>query len=297
MNLYNNLKPKVSVGVLCFNEEKYLKKLIYNLLNQSYENLEIIISDNNSNDGSQKIISNLKRQNPQLKVNFFKKNCGSLNNFLQVLKMSTGEYFFITSPGDELNKNFIKECMKIHLEKRRACVMCSTKLKSKKRFIRFIDFKKINNFNNLSSFKQSQLLRSTDSKIKNLKLNFFMLGIFKQSILKNVIDSFIEKNIPPDNERVILFCICMIGKLYHIDKVLFTKFENRKASLDEKFTHKRSNPSSIILNFRIISGLKNVYWLTKIKFSVIILNILLYKIKIHVFGILVKIRDSLRKVK
>ena len=50
------LQPKVTAGVLCLNESKYLRKCIKSLLNQTYKNLEIIISDNNSIDGSKKIL-------------------------------------------------------------------------------------------------------------------------------------------------------------------------------------------------------------------------------------------------
>ena len=52
------MDKKVSVIVNCHNGEKYLKKCISSILNQTYENLEIIFFDNLSNDNSKKIISN-----------------------------------------------------------------------------------------------------------------------------------------------------------------------------------------------------------------------------------------------
>ena len=49
-------KPLVSIIVNCYNGEKYLRKSISSVLNQTYENWEIIFFDNNSNDKSKKIV-------------------------------------------------------------------------------------------------------------------------------------------------------------------------------------------------------------------------------------------------
>ena len=64
-------KPKVSVIVNCHNGEKYLKECIKSIINQTYKNLEIIIFDDNSTDGSKKIIKNIK--NKKVKKIFFSK--------------------------------------------------------------------------------------------------------------------------------------------------------------------------------------------------------------------------------
>ena len=50
--------PLVSIVINCFNGEKYLKETIESVLNQSYNNWEIIFWDNQSTDGSAKIIKN-----------------------------------------------------------------------------------------------------------------------------------------------------------------------------------------------------------------------------------------------
>ena len=52
-----------------FNNQKFLKKCINSCLNQTYKNLEIIIFDDNSTDGSKKIIKNIK--NKKFKKIFF----------------------------------------------------------------------------------------------------------------------------------------------------------------------------------------------------------------------------------
>ena len=52
--------PLVSVVMNCFNGEKYLRFSLKSVLNQTYQNIEIIFWDNLSSDDSAKIVKNLK---------------------------------------------------------------------------------------------------------------------------------------------------------------------------------------------------------------------------------------------
>ena len=66
------MDKKVSVIVNCHNGEKYLSKCIASILNQKYENLEIIFYDNFSNDKSKEIISTfMDKRIKYFKSNFF----------------------------------------------------------------------------------------------------------------------------------------------------------------------------------------------------------------------------------
>ena len=51
-------KPKVSIIINCFNGEVFLKKCLLSILNQTYENWEVIFWDNRSTDNSKKIFQN-----------------------------------------------------------------------------------------------------------------------------------------------------------------------------------------------------------------------------------------------
>ena len=54
MKLINN--PLVSIVINCYNGEKYLRQSIESILDQSYQNLELIFWDNHSTDQSKNII-------------------------------------------------------------------------------------------------------------------------------------------------------------------------------------------------------------------------------------------------
>ncbi len=98
--------PLVSICILCYNHEKYVSRAIESCLNQTYENIEIIIVDNNSSDGSVRIIEEYNKKYER--INFFKLEenifpAGGLN-FL--VNKANGEYISLVSSDDyyELSK-------------------------------------------------------------------------------------------------------------------------------------------------------------------------------------------------
>ncbi|HEX8173621.1 MAG TPA: glycosyltransferase family 2 protein [Pyrinomonadaceae bacterium] len=60
---------RVSVVIPCFNEERYIGKVLGNLVNQyEAESFEIIIVDGMSEDGTRKVVSKFVEENPQVQV-------------------------------------------------------------------------------------------------------------------------------------------------------------------------------------------------------------------------------------
>ena len=63
-----NKKPLISIIMNCYNGEKYLKKSINSIINQSYKNWELIFWDNQSQDNSKKILLSFKDK----RIKYFK---------------------------------------------------------------------------------------------------------------------------------------------------------------------------------------------------------------------------------
>lgn len=75
MNNSSN-SPLVSIVFTSYNHAEYLQQAIDSLLNQTYNNFELIIVDDCSNDGSQTILKNYQN-NSRVKLNILKQNTGS----------------------------------------------------------------------------------------------------------------------------------------------------------------------------------------------------------------------------
>ena len=105
--------PLVSIGLPVYNESEFIEQSLLALLNQDYPNLEIIISDNGSNDGTNEIIEKLCSNDARVLFHCFDENQGVHANFNHVLKRATGKYFMWASGHDYWSSNLVSECVRL----------------------------------------------------------------------------------------------------------------------------------------------------------------------------------------
>lgn len=104
----------VSIIVTSYNKKKFIKTSIKSALNQTYKKKEVIVFDDGSNDGSLKIIKNIK--NIKLIIN--KKNrtqtgpLNQLNAIIKCAKKSKGKYIFLLDGDDFFKKKKIFSFLK-----------------------------------------------------------------------------------------------------------------------------------------------------------------------------------------
>lgn len=94
------MKELVSVCVPVYNGEKYIKDTMDMILNQGYDNLEIIVSDNCSTDGTLAAIAQIDDE--RVKVVCSDSNVGMGGNWNKLLDIATGEYVIIVCSDDFL---------------------------------------------------------------------------------------------------------------------------------------------------------------------------------------------------
>ncbi len=113
--MQKSTEPKVSIGIPVFNGAKTLAKTIEAAINQDYTNLEIIISDNCSTDGTQAIAEAFQSRDSRIKYIRQEKNYGMTNNFSKVFEYATGEFFMWAAHDDLHEPTFISKCLPILL--------------------------------------------------------------------------------------------------------------------------------------------------------------------------------------
>mgnify|MGYP001220161347 CR=1 FL=1 len=96
--------PIVSVVIPSYNHEKYISETIESILNQTYQNFEIIITDDGSSDDTVKIIKTFS--DPRIKLYEFIKNQGACSALNNCIINSKGKYIAYISSDDvwELDK-------------------------------------------------------------------------------------------------------------------------------------------------------------------------------------------------
>ena len=109
-------KPLISVIVPVYNVQKYVRKSVESILQQTYKNLEIILVDDGSTDESGKICDTLARSDNRVTV-IHKKNGGLSDARNAGLDRATGELIGFVDSDDYIEKNMyevLEERMRIN---------------------------------------------------------------------------------------------------------------------------------------------------------------------------------------
>jgi glycosyltransferase involved in cell wall biosynthesis len=104
--------PLVSVGIPTYNRPEGIRRTLKLICGQTYQNIEIIVSDNASPDPRTKLIVDefaLKDQ----RIQYFRQasNIGAGENFRFVLAKAAGDYFMWAADDDEWDPTFIEACV------------------------------------------------------------------------------------------------------------------------------------------------------------------------------------------
>ncbi len=119
-------KPRLNIGLPVFNGEKYLEQALDSILNQTYRDFELIISDNASNDKTQQICREYARMDNRVKYYRNKVNLGAPANYNRVFRLSSSEYFKWISHDDIHAPDYLQKCIQI-LDNNPAIVLCHSK--------------------------------------------------------------------------------------------------------------------------------------------------------------------------
>ncbi|HCK03651.1 MAG TPA: hypothetical protein DHV86_02645 [Methylophilaceae bacterium] len=115
--------PLVTIGMPVYNGSASLEPAIESILSQSYQNLEIIISDNNSEDNTLEICQKYASLDQRITVIQNKKNVGATENSNILMKAAAGKYFMLMAHDDIKASNFVQDCT-LMLEQNKDAVLC-----------------------------------------------------------------------------------------------------------------------------------------------------------------------------
>jgi glycosyltransferase involved in cell wall biosynthesis len=103
--------PRLSVGLPVYNGENYLAESLEALLGQSYEDFELIISDNASTDGTADICRRYEKQDSRIRYVRQPRNIGAAPNHNYVVGQARGELFKWASHDDLYARDLLKRCI------------------------------------------------------------------------------------------------------------------------------------------------------------------------------------------
>lgn len=101
MNDISHNRKLISIGIPCFNAEDTIERAIKSALSQDWMNLEVIIVDDCSTDGSCQVIKKNISQNSRARLIILDKNMGPGTVRSRILSEAQGEYIVFFDDDDE----------------------------------------------------------------------------------------------------------------------------------------------------------------------------------------------------
>ena len=119
----NNKLPLVSIGLPVFNGAKHIRYALDSILAQTLDDIEVIISDNASTDGTDEICQNYATLDKRIRYSRNDTNLGAAPNFNKVFSLAQGKYFQWAAHDDIYDTEFLQTCVTA-LETDSAIVLC-----------------------------------------------------------------------------------------------------------------------------------------------------------------------------
>lgn len=105
--------PTLSIGMPVYNGAKWIQEAIDYLLNQSFTDFELIISDNASTDETAVICRTIAERDPRVRYHRHTSNIGVFRNYNHVFELATAPLFKWASCNDICLDGFLERCVAV----------------------------------------------------------------------------------------------------------------------------------------------------------------------------------------
>lgn len=104
---------KVSLGMPVFNAERFIKEALESIVKQSFEDFELVISDNCSTDNTEAICREYASGDERIRYFRQRANYGVVHNFNAAFRLTSGEYFKWAAADDVCGRDYLLRCVEV----------------------------------------------------------------------------------------------------------------------------------------------------------------------------------------
>lgn len=119
--------PRVSIGLPVRNGENYLEECLESILGQTFEDFELIISDNASTDATADICRRYAARDDRIQYHRNPENVGGTENFNCALAPARGTYFKWVAHDDRIRPEYLTRCVAA-LDRDPSAVLCNSEI-------------------------------------------------------------------------------------------------------------------------------------------------------------------------
>ncbi|MCX7738945.1 MAG: glycosyltransferase [Hydrogenothermaceae bacterium] len=123
------MKDKLcSILVPVYNRELYIRDTLRSAMEQTYENIEIIVVDNNSTDNTWNILKEMASTDKRIKIYRNEENIGPVKNWKRCIDLASGEYGKILWSDDLISPDFLEKTIPFLQDKEVGFVFTTTEI-------------------------------------------------------------------------------------------------------------------------------------------------------------------------
>ncbi|MBE9190999.1 glycosyltransferase family 2 protein [Gloeocapsopsis crepidinum LEGE 06123] len=220
----NNTQPRVSIGMPVYNGAIYLKQALDSLLAQTFQDFELIVSDNGSTDATAEICRAYADQDSRIRYYRNEQNLGAGWNFNRVLELANSKYFRWACHDDMCAPELLQQCVEI-LDCNPAVVLCYPKTiiinEHEQQVEKYVDDFNLRSPEPHKRFKQyHQIVRYGHGCHP-------LFGLIRTDILKQTA----RMGSYPSSDLVLLGELVLNGEFYEIPEYLFFKRDHPNTSV------------------------------------------------------------------
>ena len=203
-------KVKVDILLATYNGEKYLREQLESILNQTYKNFRLVVSDDCSKDETRNILKEYSDKDSRIELYFQENNLGSNKNFEFLLSKIQNKYYMFSDQDDVWMEDKVEICLNA-IEKNNADLV-------------FTDLEVVDqNLNTInSSFNRKMKLYRKIKKYNDIRMEYLYNCVTGCTIIGK--SSMLQEILPmPDNKDILHdYWIALVtsikGKIIYIDK-------------------------------------------------------------------------------
>lgn len=219
---------KISIIVPVYNTENYLVECVESILNQSYENIELILINDGSTDSSGKICDDYSKIDCRVKV-MHKPNGGQSSARNCGLDLATGSYIGFVDSDDWIKIDMYEKLMTKAIETNSEVVACNISLMTRKG--------KFKNYSNADRDYEFDKISAMKEIFRNEYLTFSPCNkLYRKGLFNNL--RFDEKIILEDKD-ISYQLIDKCDSVFYLNEPLYYYRYNPGSTLRGEFTLRR----------------------------------------------------------
>jgi glycosyltransferase involved in cell wall biosynthesis len=216
-----------------YNGQRFIEEALQSILNQTFTDFELIISDNASTDRTSEIVEAFARRDDRIRYYRSEKNMGAGWNARRVYELATGKYFKWATADDLIEPDLLRRCVEI-LERDSGCVVAFASTKEVDENGKFIK----NYVTPMTTDSSDQVARFRGILTAPGWMCYQIYGVMRMDALRKI---------PPQGsyinaDGVLLTRMSLLGRFHEIPEYLFVSrrhAEQSSAVLPVRVTDRR----------------------------------------------------------